>query len=164
MSLCPISRNALILSRFIFVMAVTTVQLAVILLVAYILFGVSIQSGLAGIALIMVVGMMFGLGLIAISLSMAMAIKSHGNFFALMGFMTLPLIFLSSALVPMEAIPGWMAFLARFNPMTYATDAIRALILGEWGAAHLARVILVLVLFDSICIWMSGRIFHRQVG
>jgi ABC-2 type transport system permease protein len=160
----PISRNALILSRFIFVMAVTTVQLVVILLVAYILFGVSIQSGLGGVILIMVVGMMFGLGLIAISLSMAMAIKSHGNFFALMGFMTLPLIFLSSALVPMEVIPGWMAFLARFNPMTYATDAIRALILGQWASAHLLRVLLILVLFDSLCIWMSGRIFHRQVG
>ena len=54
----------------------------------------------------MMVGLIFGLGLIAISLSLAMAIKAHGNFFALLGFLTLPLIFLSTALVPIESIPS----------------------------------------------------------
>ena len=160
----PISRNALIISRFIFVMALTAVQILIILLVAYLLFGVSIQSGLVGLAFILLVGLLFGLGLIAISLSLAMAIKAHGNFFALLGFLTLPLIFLSSALVPIESIPVWMAFLARFNPMTYATDAVRGLIIGEWAIRPLLKVVSVLLVFDAICIWISGRIFHRQLG
>jgi ABC-2 type transport system permease protein len=160
----PISRNALIISRFIFVMIITAIQILIILLVAYLLFGVSVQSGLAGLAFILLVGLLFGLGLIAISLSLAMAIKAHGNFFALLGFMTLPLIFLSSALVPVEAIPTWMSFLAKFNPMTYATDAVRGLIIGEWAIMPLIKVVSILLVFDAICIWMSGRIFHRQLG
>lgn len=160
----PISRNALIISRFIFVMAVTTVQILVILLVAFLLFGVSVKSGFVGLVLILLVGLLFGLGLIAISLSLAMAIKAHGNFFALLGFMTLPLIFLSSALVPVATIPAWMAFLTHFNPMTYATDAVRGLILGQWALIPLIKVISILLLFDVVSIWISGRIFHRRLG
>ena len=160
----PISRNALIISRFIFVMAITTVPILIILLVAYVLFGVYPQSGLEGLGLILLVGLMLGLGLIAISLSLAFAIKAHGNFFALLGFLTLPLIFLSSALVPIGEMPAWMGFLARFNPMTYATDAVRSLILGGWASAALLKVLLVLLFFDALCIWVSGRIFHRQLG
>jgi ABC-2 type transport system permease protein len=160
----PINRNSLIISRFIFVMGITTVQILIILLVAYLLFGVYPRTGLEGLALIILIGLLLGLGLIAISLSLAFAIKSHGNFFALLGFLTLPLIFLSSALVPIEAMPAWMGFLAQFNPMTYAIEAVRSLILGSWSTGLFVRVIGVLLLFDAACIWLSGRVFHRQLG
>lgn len=160
----PMSRNSLIYSRFIFVMGITSVQILIILFVAFILFGVYPHSGLGGMALIMLVGLLFGLGLIAISLTLAFAIKGHGNFFALMGFITLPLIFLSSALVPLQAMPGWMAFLARFNPMTYAIEAVRGLIMGGWFWADIIKVLVVLVVFDLISIGFSSRVFHRQLG
>ncbi|HEY4485263.1 MAG TPA: ABC transporter permease [Nitrospiria bacterium] len=160
----PISRNALIFSRFLFVMTITTVQILLILLVAFLLYGVYPQSGAAGLFLILVVGLFFGLGLIAISLALAFAIKGHGNFFALMGFLTLPLIFLSSALVPLEAMPSWMGFLAQFNPMTYAIEAVRDLVIGAWNPIALARVFAVLIAFDAVSVWLSTRAFHRQLG
>ena len=47
----------------------------------------------------------------------------------MLGFLSLPLIFLSSALVPLTAMPKWMAFFAQLNPMTWAIDAVRPLIL-----------------------------------
>jgi ABC-2 type transport system permease protein len=160
----PISRNSLIYSRFIFVMGITSVQILVILLVAFLVFGVYPHSGLLGMAFIMLVGLLFGLGLIAISLTLAFAIKGHGNFFALMGFLTLPLIFLSTALVPSQAMPGWMAFVTQLNPMTYAIEAVRELILGGWFWADILKVLVVLVVFDAVSIGLSSRIFHRQVG
>ena len=160
----PISRNSLIYSRFIFVMGITSVQILIILLVAFILFGVYPHSGLVGLAFIMLVGLLFGLGLIAISLTLAFAIKGHGNFFALMGFLTLPLIFLSTALVPIQAMPGWMAFLAGFNPMTYAIEAVRELIIGGWAWGGLVKVLVILLAFDAVSIGLSSRVFHRQVG
>lgn len=160
----PISRSALIFSRFIFVMAITSVQILIILLVAYLMFGVYPLSGFAGLTLILVVGLFFGLGLIAISMTLAFAIKGHGNFFALTGFLTLPLIFLSTALVPVQYMPGWMAFLAQFNPMTYAVDAVRAVILGGWLWTDILRLLAILLVFDVLSIGLSSRIFHRQVG
>lgn len=62
------------------------------------------------------------------------------------------MIFLSSALVPLAAMPGWMGFLAQFNPMTWAIDAVRPLILQGWAEAlpHVGMVI-AMVLFDALC-------------
>jgi ABC-2 type transport system permease protein len=160
----PINRNALIVSRFIFVMAISSFQILVILAVAWLLFGVTVSSGLVGLALVLFVGLLFGLGLIALSMALAFAIKGHGNFFALMGFLTLPLIFLSTALVPVQAMPAWMGILARFNPMTYATEAVRSLIVGGWEVAAIAKVAAVLILFDVVSIWFSGRVLQRRMG
>jgi len=38
-----------------------------------------------------------------------------------------PLIFASSAFVPLQSMPGWLQSFARVNPITYTVDAIRAL-------------------------------------
>ena len=76
------------------------------------------------------------------------------------------MIFLSSALVPLEAMPGWMGFLARFNPMTWAIDAVRPLILSGWAEAlpHVAMVVVVMIIFDAICLYGSAKAFRRAMG
>lgn len=160
----PISRNSLIYSRFAFVMGITSLQILVILLVAFLVFGVFPQGGALTLVFILFIGLLFGLGLIAVSLTLAFAIKGHGNFFALMGFLTLPLIFLSTALVPFEAMPAWMAFLAKFNPMTYAVEAIRGMIIGGWTLAGVSGFMAVLLAFDAIAVYMSSRVFRRQLA
>ncbi|MGH7274565.1 MAG: ABC transporter permease [Nitrospiria bacterium] len=160
----PISRNSLIVSRFIFVMGITSLQILVMLLVAFLLFGVKVASGFPGIVLTILIGLLFGMGLIALSLSLAFSVKSHGSFFSLLGFLSLPLIFLSSALVPREIMPAWMSFLAQFNPMTYAIEVVRGLILGGWMWGQVAQVILVLLLFDVVCFVIAGRAFRKNLG
>jgi ABC-2 type transport system permease protein len=160
----PISRNSLIVSRFIFVMGITSLQILVMLLVAFLLFGVHVASGFPGIVMIMVIGLLFGIGLIALSLALAFAVKSHGSFFSLLGFLSLPLIFLSSALVPSQVMPGWMSFLAELNPMTYAIDVVRSLILGGWSWGEVVQVTAVLLFFDVICFWIAGRAFKKNLG
>jgi ABC-2 type transport system permease protein len=130
------------------------------------LFGVSAETGLLGIALILVIGMLFGVGLTAISMAMAFSVKSHGDFFSVLGFLSLPMIFLSSALVPLTAMPGWMQTLAFFNPMTWVIDAIRPLILSGWSQAlpQVAIALVVLAVFDAVCLYGGARAFKRSVG
>ena len=161
----PIHRSSVILSRFIFVMTITSLQVLVILGVAF-LFGVQPATGLLGIATILLIGMMFGVGLTAISMAMAFSVKSHGDFFSVLGFLSLPMIFLSSALVPLAAMPGWMSFLAKFNPMTWAIDAVRPLILSSWSEAlpHVAMVVVVMLVFDALCLYGGAKAFRRAMG
>jgi ABC-2 type transport system permease protein len=160
-----LERLSVILSRFLFVMAITAMQILVILGVAF-LFGVSAETGILGIALILVIGMLFGVGLTAISMAMAFSVKSHGDFFSVLGFLSLPMIFLSSALVPLAAMPGWMKALAFFNPMTWVIDAIRPLILSGWSQAlpQVAIALGVLAVFDALCLYGGARAFKRSVG
>jgi ABC-2 type transport system permease protein len=161
----PIHRSSVILSRFLFVTTITALQVLVILAVAY-LFGVRPVTGLLGIAVVLCIGMLFGVGLTAISMAMAFTVKSHGDFFSVLGFLSLPLIFLSSALVPLSAMPGWMSTLAQFNPMTWAIDAIRPLILSGWADAlpKVGMVVVILMVFDAICLYGSTRAFQKAMG
>lgn len=161
----PIHRTSVILSRFIFVMTVTSLQVLVILAVAS-LFGVHPATGVLGVAVILLIGILFGVGLTAISMAMAFSVKSHGDFFSALGFLSLPMIFLSSALVPLSAMPGWMRALAMLNPMTWAIDAVRPLILSGWADAlpRVAMVVGIMLLFDALCLYGSNRAFQRSLG
>ncbi len=157
----PMSRSTLIVSRFAFVMTVTTMQSLIILGLAALL-GVRLATGLPGVAMILVIGMLFGLGLIAISLSLAFTMGGHGDFFSLIGFITLPLIFLSSALAPLQAMPGWMRAIAQLNPMTYTIDAVRALILEGWAWGTIIQVVAILIVFDAVCLLIGSQVLRRQ--
>ncbi|MBQ26913.1 MAG: ABC transporter [Nitrospiraceae bacterium] len=159
----PIARSSIIISRFIFVMGITSLQVLFILLVAY-LFGVHPVTGFGGVIGAVLIGLLFGVGLTAISMAMAFAVKSHGDFFSALGFLSLPAIFLSTALVPFSAMPAWMAFLAHFNPMTYAVEAIRSLILVGWAIVPLVKVVLVMIVFDALCLYGSVGVFKRNMG
>jgi ABC-2 type transport system permease protein len=99
-------------------------------------------------------------------MAMAFSVKSHGDFFSVLGFLSLPMIFLSSALVPLAAMPGWMKTLAFFNPMTWVIDAIRPLILSGWSQAlpQVAIALGVLAIFDALCLYGGARAFKRSVG
>ncbi len=51
--------------------------------------------------------------------------------------MVLPLYFLSAAQFPLNHAPDWIKVLAAFNPLAYAVDLLRGLLVGVWthGAA-----------------------------
>jgi ABC-2 type transport system permease protein len=161
----PISRTSVVISRFLFVMTITSLQVLVILGVAY-LFDVRPVTGIGGVAVIILIGLLFGVGLTAISMALAFSVKSHGDFFSMLGFLSLPMIFLSTALVPLAAMPAWMAVLAQLNPMTWAIDAIRPLILTGWAAAlpKIGIVVMVMTVFDAVCLYGAARAFRRTLG
>ncbi len=161
----PIHRTSVIVSRYLFVMVITSLQILVILTVAF-FFGVTPETGLFGVALILLVGMMFGIGLTAISMAMAFSVKSHGDFFSVLGFLSLPMIFLSSALVPLSAMPGWMRSVAYLNPMTWVIEAVRPLIISGWESAipQVATAFIILMIFDAICLFGGARAFQKAIG
>jgi ABC-2 type transport system permease protein len=47
-----------------------------------------------------------------------------------LSFSVFPLIFVSSAYVPVQSMPGWMQPIARQQPVTAMVDAVRALVIG----------------------------------
>ncbi|UBU09806.1 ABC transporter permease [Nonomuraea gerenzanensis] len=129
----PIRRSSLIVSRFVFQVGMNSAQVLVILLVAFAL-GVRPASGPLGVLAILLVTALLTLALTAAAMALACAVPSHGTFFAITGFASLPLLFMSNAFVPLSAMPGWMEVVARVNPLTYAIEAMRVLVLRGWGA------------------------------
>jgi ABC-2 type transport system permease protein len=156
----PISRSSLIVSRFLFQMALSSVQAVIIVLVGLAL-GVEIRAGVAGVMVILLLAGLVGMALTAAFLALAFAVKNHGDFFAITGFVTLPLFFMSSAFAPISAMPEWMQVVTRLNPITYAINASRHLIIDGWTAS-LAGDLAVLALFSSVCLLGATLIFQRH--
>lgn len=76
---------------------------------------------------------------------------------------TFPLMFASSAFVPVGGLPGWLQVVAMVNPMTYGIDSTRALMQGQApGAAALLAVLLSLLLsaFSAV---VAVRGFRRSL-
>jgi len=48
-----------------------------------------------------------------------------------------PMIFLSGVFFPVNNLPDWMSVLVKINPVTYAVDPIRQLLLGAESASFL---------------------------
>jgi len=59
-----------------------------------------------------------------------------------------------------------MSFLAKFNPMTWAIDAVRPLILSGWVEAlpKVGIVIMIMIVFDAVCLYGSAKAFRRAIG
>lgn len=156
----PIPATSLLASRLIVVVCVTTTQALLILLVALAM-GVRLASGGWGILLILLVGALLGVGITAVSMALAFGLANHSQFFAIIGFLSLPLIFASNALAPLEIMPTWLQKLAQLNPLTYAITSCRQLILYGFDWETLLQMGIVIGLFDVVasiaCLWVLRR-------
>jgi len=64
---------------------------------------------------------------------MAARMRSIESFQMINQFVMFPLIFLSGIFFPLQGLPAWMNVLVRINPVSYAVDPLRRLILEAQG-------------------------------
>jgi ABC-2 type transport system permease protein len=158
----PIARSTVIVSRFVFQVAQQSAQILLVVLVALVL-GVRIAAGPLGLLVILVAAALLTMSVTAAFSALAYAVPQHGTFFAITGFVTLPLLFMSNAFVPLHAMPGWMAVVARLNPLTYAIEAMRTLVIRGWAVGILWSLV-VLALAAALCLAAGVQQFRRQTG
>jgi ABC-2 type transport system permease protein len=156
----PARRLSIVTSRFAYLGALTGVQSIVILAAAYMM-GVRYASGLAGLTCCLVIGALFGAGITALSVALAFSLRSHAQFFPITGFVGLPLTFASTALVPLSLMPAWLRAVARLNPMTYAIDELRSLVITGWQLRPLAATAAALLAFDACCFALAALALRR---
>jgi ABC-2 type transport system permease protein len=136
MLVTPVNRSAILLGRLVSDAFRVVVQSAIILVLAYVL-GFNVATGAGGIVVILVVIAFFGLAWSGISLAIGLRTRSAETVFGIGGFLTFPLLFMSTALVPTSAMPDWMATVSNFNPISFAVNAVRGLSLPSVSLAQL---------------------------
>ncbi len=132
----PISRVAVATGKTLGGATIALIQGIVVLLFAPV-FGVSI----APLVVLKLLPVMFlvACALSAMGILLASRIKSMEAHQVVMQFLMFPMIFLSGVFFPVNNLPGWMSVLVKINPVTYAVDPFRQLVLGE-QASELFRL------------------------
>jgi ABC-2 type transport system permease protein len=133
----PVSRGALVTSKVLQSVGRSLVQAALVLLVAVILGMDTAHFSVLGI--VGAFGILFLMAFALSSLFVTLALKSSNwqTQMAIINLLNLPLLFASNALLPITIMPTWLKYVVRFNPVSYAIDAARQLLLGTTPATHL---------------------------
>jgi ABC-2 type transport system permease protein len=127
----PLDRSSLLIGRALKEVVPLTLQ-ALLIVVLVTPFGFELHP--AGIVIGLVLLAVFGVGLGALSHSLAMAVKRQEYLFWLVQQTLLfPLLLLSGILLPLDLAPDWLRALSRLNPLTYVVEAERALFAGDLG-------------------------------
>ncbi|MBA3628523.1 MAG: ABC transporter permease [Actinobacteria bacterium] len=158
----PIARSSVIVSRFVFQVVQQSAQILLVVSVALVL-GVRIATGPLGLLVILLTAALLTMSVTAAFSALAYAVPQHGTFFAVAGFVSLPLLFMSNAFVPLGAMPAWMEVVARLNPLTYAIEAMRTLVLDGWEP-RVAASLAVLALAGVVCLALGTWQFRKQTG
>jgi ABC-2 type transport system permease protein len=132
----PVSRAVIIFSKVLSATLRSMFQAGLIIVIAM-AFGLQFGIGFNPLYVLGVFGIMF---LICIGLSsvfIAITIRSTRieTPMAVVNLINLPLMFASNAFFPTKFMPDWLQTIARFNPLTYTTDAVRQLLIftTDWG-------------------------------
>jgi ABC-2 type transport system permease protein len=138
--LTPVSRLALLLGLMVADLALV-VALCLPVIALGLVVGVDFATGPLGLlAFVLLSGLW---GLVFTGFPYAIALKT-GNPAAVNSSFILffPFAFLTTSFLPKEALSGWLATLATYNPVTYLLDGLRSLITEGWVAGPLAGAVL----------------------
>lgn len=133
----PIPRWAVLLGRSMADTALIAWALFVTVAVGFLTgfrFHGSALDAVVAIALCLVFGLAFSWPFIYMGLVAGNAQAANG-----MAFLAFPFVFVSSAYVPVESMPGWLQPVADNQPVTMMVGAVRALALGDGSSEVLAH-------------------------
>jgi ABC-2 type transport system permease protein len=126
----PINPSSVLVARSLSDLIRTALQLVILLVAAVVLFGFSPAGGLLGVvpAFLLALGVSWSLSWVFLAIG---AWLRNAETMQTVGFLAMfPLMFASSAFVPVEGLPAWLRAIATVNPLTYAVDASRDLALA----------------------------------
>ncbi|MEL6605743.1 MAG: ABC transporter permease [Cyanobacteria bacterium J06614_10] len=168
------SRFSIVVASALFIATMSLIQTTAIVGLSAVL-----GAGLPGpgsLLLMVFVVLTLVLGVTALSLGLAFALPGHIELLAVIFITNLPLLFASTALVPLSFMPPWLQVVASLNPLSYAIEPIRYIYLhGDWsfgstvmqapfGDISLGLAVGLLVLFSGAALLTIRPLISRRIG
>ncbi len=147
----PPPRETILFGKILVITIRGIIQSTIILLFAFLL-GAHLYTPvqLLGTYIILCI---FGALLSAAATSIAIYLDDHDQYAAANAMISMPLFFTSSAMMPYDVMPEWLAPIARLNPLSYAIDGIRILQTGEVPVTQIS-------LRSILCVIVVGLAVH----
>ncbi|HEY9845911.1 MAG TPA: ABC transporter permease [Candidatus Caenarcaniphilales bacterium] len=168
------SRFSIVLASAIFITTLSLIQTTAIIAVSALL-GAGLPD-LLGLGIVATIVLLLVLGVTALSLGLAFAMPGHVELIAVIFVTNLPLLFSSTALVPLSFMPVWLQTIASLNPLSYAIEPIRYIYLhsdwslssvvlqAPWGPITMGVALLVLMVFDGLALLSVQQLLRRTLA
>jgi len=161
----PASRFAIILSQVVRA-GITAVLQALLLLLVGLALGVRVHSGVLGWLAVFAASALLAMAFAGLSHGIALLVRKEASMIAAANFIGLPLMFISSILIPTSSMPHWIEVLSRFNPVNWGVRAARNAIVtgGDWGATgvYLLMLLAAVVVTSLFATWCF-RGYQRSI-
>ena len=168
------SRFSIVIASALFIGTMSLIQTAAIIALSAVL-GAGLP-GLSGLLLVTLIVLTLVFGVTALSLGLAFALPGHIELLAVIFITNLPLLFASTALVPLSFMPPWLQVVASLNPLSYAIEPIRYIYLHpDWSfgsivmQAPFADISLglalgILIAFSSLALVVIRPVISRRIA
>ena len=169
----PMRRTSLFVGKILGGSTDTLLQILILFAIGFIFTFVGIMPGLhltvSSIAISLAFLLMTTIGLVSIGLILGSQMESPEGFQLIISFLVFPLFFLSGSLFPITNLPNWLAPFIFMNPVTYAVDGIRTILIGEQekvivGTIQLSPMLdfMIVTLFSIIMIGIGTYAFKKM--
>ena len=157
--LTPVNRWALLLGMFV-ADTIVLLFLSVPVLAMGLALGVRFATGVAGIIVFVAITMVWGLSYTGFPYAIALR---TGNPTAVNNSFLLffPFVFLTPAWLPREAMTGWLAAIATWNPVTYILEGLRTLFIG-WDGVALGKTLAAVAGIGAVSQYLAFSALRRR--
>jgi len=154
----PVSRSTIFTGKTFGGMTNSLIQAAIILVVGLI---IGVQFSPVSLVGTIVIILLLSFALTSLGLTLGSLMTSLEGFQMIVSFVVFPLFFLSGALFPIDNLPQWLSILTTIDPVTYAVDALRNIILGE-GSHALGLDLIILSSYTCVLGALGTYSFRRM--
>jgi len=160
MMVAPVNRLSILLGKTIAQTARGLIQGVIILALAIGIFGVAIQGSILLVFALLLLGVFsfVGLGIVVTSFT-----KDQETAQMLMMTLMFPMMFLGGVFFPIQQMPWYMQTIAQFLPLTYASNALRKVMVLGAGVPQIANELIILIAFGVVMIAIALPVFRKMM-
>ena len=160
MMVAPISRLSIILGKTLAQTARGLLQGIILMVLAVVLFGVIIQGNILLVFGLLLLGVFsfVGLGIVLTSIT-----SDQQTATMLMTTIMFPMMFLSGVFFPIQQMPWYMQDISKVLPLTYATDALRKVVVLGAGIPDIGTDLTILIAFGIVMTAFAVPVFRRAM-
>ncbi len=161
----PVGRGTIVMGKVFQSVGRSMIQAAIVLGIAVVLGMETADFTVLGIVEAFGVVFLMATALSALYVMLALRSSDWQTQQALINLLNLPLLFASNAILPVKLMPSWLQYVVKVNPVSYATDAIRQLLIGAVGtntiAVDFGVVLGFAVVLSTLGIVLSWRLLGK---
>jgi ABC-2 type transport system permease protein len=160
MMVAPINRLSILLGKTMAQTGRGLIQGIIILALAIGIFGVAIQGSILLVFALLLLGVFsfVGLGIVITSFT-----KDQETAQMLMMTLMFPMMFLSGVFFPIQQMPWYMQDISKVLPLTYASDALRKVMVLGAGIPQISTDLIILIAFGIVMIAIALPVFRRMM-